>query len=130
MIPSTLPSPVVRAGRGRMKLTLGARLFLAVLGAFLVVGAVGIAMVRWNVSEGAPAPKEFGVFAALVRRPGTVWTRAQLLEAIRSDALGANDRAIDSHVKNLRRKIERHLPGENVVESVYGLGYRLGVPCA
>jgi len=73
-------------------------------------------------------PTEFDIFATLARRPGTVWTRAQLLDAIRSDSLAVSDRAIDSHIRNLRRKIELRLPGASVVESVYGLGYRLDAP--
>jgi len=73
-------------------------------------------------------PTEYGLLATLAQRPGTVWTRAQLLEAVRADALGVNDRAIDSHIKNLRRKIELRLPGMSVVESVYGLGYRIDAP--
>ncbi|HSI48401.1 MAG TPA: response regulator [Ideonella sp.] len=75
-------------------------------------------------------PTEYALFAAMARRPGAIWSRAQLLDLIRGDALDVTDRAIDSHVKNLRRKIAAHWPEADVVQSVYGLGYRVELPAA
>ena len=72
-------------------------------------------------------PSEFAILAALARRPGQVFSRAQLLDAARADSLDATDRAIDSHVKNLRRKIEAAAPGLDAIRSIYGLGYRCDV---
>ena len=69
-------------------------------------------------------PSEFAILAALARRPGQVFSRAQLLDAARADSLDATDRAIDSHIKNLRRKIEAVAPGLDAIRSIYGLGYR------
>ncbi len=69
-------------------------------------------------------PTEFAILAALARRPGQVFSRAQLLDAARADSLDATDRAIDSHIKNLRRKIEAAAPGLEAIRSIYGLGYR------
>ncbi|MEW7849347.1 response regulator [Massilia aurea] len=69
-------------------------------------------------------PSEYAILAALARRPGQVLSRAQLLDAARADNLDATDRAIDSHVKNLRRKIEAAAPGLEPIGSIYGLGYR------
>jgi two-component system response regulator BaeR len=69
-------------------------------------------------------PSEFAILAALARRPGQVFSRAQLLDAARADSLDATDRAIDSHIKNLRRKIDAAAPGLEVIRSIYGLGYR------
>jgi two-component system alkaline phosphatase synthesis response regulator PhoP len=69
-------------------------------------------------------PTEFDLLAALARHPGRVYTRAQLLDAIRGDALDAFDRAIDAHVKNLRRKIERDPRRPTIVLTVYGVGYK------
>jgi two-component system response regulator BaeR len=68
---------------------------------------------------------EFHLLATMLRRPGQVFSRAQLLDAARHDNLDVTDRAIDSHIKNLRRKIGAVLPGEETIASVYGLGYRL-----
>ena len=69
-------------------------------------------------------PSEFALLAVLARRPGQVFSRAQLLEQLRHDHLDIADRAIDSHVKNLRRKIAAALPGCDPITSVYGVGYR------
>ena len=70
-------------------------------------------------------PTEFHLLAAMARRPGQVFARAQLLDAARHDNLDVTDRAIDSHIKNLRRKIAVVLPEAEAITSVYGLGYRL-----
>jgi two-component system alkaline phosphatase synthesis response regulator PhoP len=67
---------------------------------------------------------EFHLLAALARQPGRVFTRGQLLDAIRGDALEAFDRAIDAHVKNLRRKIERDPHSPSIILTVYGVGYK------
>jgi two-component system response regulator BaeR len=67
---------------------------------------------------------EFDLLAALVSRPGQVFSRARLLELARQDKLDATDRAIDSHIKNLRRKIDAAAPGFEPIRSIYGLGYR------
>jgi two-component system response regulator BaeR len=71
-------------------------------------------------------PTEYGILAALARRPGRVFSRAQLLDAAREGNanLDVADRAIDSHVKNLRRKLDAALPGVDAIHSIYGLGYR------
>jgi two-component system response regulator BaeR len=71
-------------------------------------------------------PTEYGILAALARRPGQVFSRARLLDAAREGNanLDVADRAIDSHVKNLRRKLDAVLPGVEAIHSIYGLGYR------
>jgi two-component system, OmpR family, alkaline phosphatase synthesis response regulator PhoP len=69
-------------------------------------------------------PTEFELLAALAAQPGRVFTRAQLLEAIHGVAFESYERAIDAHVKNIRRKIEPK-PGEpRYVLTVYGVGYK------
>jgi two-component system, OmpR family, response regulator BaeR len=70
-------------------------------------------------------PTEFSLLAAMAKRPGTIFSRAQLLNLGSRDNLECTDRAIDSHIKNLRRKLAVHLPDVDVLHSVYGLGYRL-----
>jgi two-component system response regulator BaeR len=69
-------------------------------------------------------PSEYAILAAMVQRQGQVFSRAQLLDLARHDALDTTDRAIDSHIKNLRRKLAAALPGVDAIHSVYGLGYR------
>ena len=67
---------------------------------------------------------EFALLATLIRQPGRVFTRAQLLDAIRGDDGDAFDRAVDAHVKNLRRKIEADPHAPRHLLTVYGVGYR------
>ncbi|HZP68111.1 MAG TPA: response regulator [Rudaea sp.] len=67
---------------------------------------------------------EFRLLKTLAERPGRVLSRANLLDAIYLDYRIVNDRTVDSHIKNLRRKIAEAEPGANPIESVYGVGYR------
>ncbi len=69
-------------------------------------------------------PSEFNILAGMARRRGQVFSRAQLLDLARQDSLDVTDRAVDSHIKNLRRKIAAVLPEVDAIGSVYGLGYR------
>jgi two-component system, OmpR family, response regulator BaeR len=68
---------------------------------------------------------EYNLFAALAKRPGTIFSRAQLLDLASRDSLDVNDRAVDTHIKNLRRKLAAVIPDVDVIHSVYGLGYRV-----
>ena len=72
-------------------------------------------------------PTEFALLAAMLRRPGQVFSRASLLDLAAQDSLDVTDRAVDSHIKNLRRKLAAAFPGSEPIASVYGLGYRLDV---
>jgi DNA-binding response OmpR family regulator len=68
---------------------------------------------------------EFQLLTALARQPGRVFTRAQLLDAIHGVAFESYERAIDAHVKNIRRKIEPDPRSPRYLLTVYGVGYRL-----
>jgi two-component system, OmpR family, alkaline phosphatase synthesis response regulator PhoP len=67
---------------------------------------------------------EFQLLATLARLPGRVFTRAQLLDAIHGLEVDAFERAIDTHIKNIRRKIEPDTRNPIYVLTVYGIGYR------
>ena len=69
-------------------------------------------------------PTEFQLLATLVREPGRVFTRGQLQDALHGVAIDSYDRAIDAHVKNLRRKIEPEPGRPRYVLTVHGVGYR------
>jgi DNA-binding response OmpR family regulator len=71
---------------------------------------------------------EFQLLAALARQPGRIFTRAQLLEAVRGVAFESYERAIDTHIKNLRRKIEPNPRQPRYLLTVYGVGYRMAEP--
>ena len=79
---------------------------------------------RWQGTRLELTAVEFRLLRALGRRPGHVLSRSQLLDAIYADHRVVSDRTIDSHVKNLRRKIAEAVPGSDPIESVYGMGYR------
>jgi len=67
---------------------------------------------------------EFELLAMMMRQPGRVFTRGQLLDAVRGDDVELLDRVIDAHIKNLRRKLERDPGNPRYVLTVYGVGYR------
>jgi DNA-binding response OmpR family regulator len=69
-------------------------------------------------------PTEFHLLATLARQPGRVFTRGQLLAAVHGVTVESYERAIDAHVKNLRRKIEPNPGSPRYVQTVYGVGYR------
>ncbi|NNM50649.1 MAG: response regulator [Pseudomonadales bacterium] len=73
-------------------------------------------------------PREFQLLKVLMRHPGRVFTRAQLLDLVCHDELDVSDRLVDSHVKNLRKKLSRVWPEAELVQAVYGMGYRLQLP--
>ncbi len=70
-------------------------------------------------------PVEFRLLETLASHPGRVFSRALLLERIYDDHRIVSERTIDSHMKNLRRKLAKAAPDRELLESVYGVGYRL-----
>jgi DNA-binding response OmpR family regulator len=68
---------------------------------------------------------EFALLETLARQPGRVFTRSQLLDAIHGVAFESYERAIDAHIKNVRRKLEPNPRSPRYVLTVYGVGYRL-----
>jgi DNA-binding response OmpR family regulator len=69
-------------------------------------------------------PTEFALLAAMARQPGRIFTRSQLLDAVHGVAFESYERAIDTHIKNLRRKLEPDPRRPILVLTVYGVGYR------
>jgi two-component system alkaline phosphatase synthesis response regulator PhoP len=67
---------------------------------------------------------EFDLLAALARRPGRVFTRAQLLEAVHGVVVESYERTVDAHVKNIRRKLEPDPQRPRYLLTVHGVGYR------
>jgi two-component system response regulator BaeR len=68
-------------------------------------------------------PMEFRLLQALADKPGRVYSRSQLLDLIYEDNLDVSERAVDSHMKNLRRKLAQAMPGKDPIRSVYGVGF-------
>jgi two-component system alkaline phosphatase synthesis response regulator PhoP len=69
-------------------------------------------------------PTEFRLLAALAAQPGRIFTRAQLLDAVHGMAFESYERAIDAHVKNIRRKLEPDPHAPRYLLTVFGVGYR------
>ena len=70
-------------------------------------------------------PAEFRLLRTFVMHPGRVFSRNQLVEALYDDFRTVSDRTVDSHIKNLRKKIAALRPDQEVIHSVYGVGYKL-----
>jgi two-component system alkaline phosphatase synthesis response regulator PhoP len=91
-------------------------------------GDVRIDIPRMKVSRDGLAVEltttEFHLLAALARQPGRIFTRAQLLDAVRGSEVESFERAIDAHVKNIRRKLEPDPHNPQYVLTVYGAGYK------
>jgi len=73
---------------------------------------------------------EFQLIATMARQPGRVFTRAQLLDAVRGVAFESYERAIDAHIKNIRKKIEPDPRKPRHLLTVFGVGYRFAEPTA
>jgi two-component system response regulator BaeR len=69
-------------------------------------------------------PVEFSLLSTLSTQEGRVFSRDQLMNEMYSDYRVVSDRAVDTHIKNLRRKLDEASGGREMIESVYGLGYR------
>ena len=118
------PKELVARVRAVLRRTSG-----AVIGAEVLRAAdVEVDVPRMRVHVGGTAvdltPTEFQLLATLVREPGRVFTRGQLQDALHGVAIDSYDRAIDAHVKNLRRKIEPEPAHPRYVLTVHGVGYR------
>jgi len=72
-------------------------------------------------------PTEWGILVALATVPGRVYSRFELINRVRGYEFEGYERTIDSHVKNLRRKLEKDPGSPEIVQTVLGGGYRLGI---
>jgi DNA-binding response OmpR family regulator len=82
--------------------------------------------VAWKGSQFHLTPSEFDLLLMLARHHGQTLTREQLMDDLYGGAASSLDRSIDSHIKNLRRKLNSVSEG-NLIETIYGIGYRLVV---
>ncbi len=70
-------------------------------------------------------PSEFRLLSTLLGQPGRVFSRGQLLEAARNESADNLDRVVDTHIKNIRKKLGVIDPDHHYLRSVYGVGYKL-----
>jgi two-component system, OmpR family, alkaline phosphatase synthesis response regulator PhoP len=94
----------------------------------VTAGEVRLDIARMRVavsgSDVELTPTEFKLLETLARQPGRIFTRSQLLDAIHGVAFESYERAIDAHIKNLRRKVEPDPRRPRYIITVYGVGYR------
>ncbi len=104
----------------------------AAAGAIFRRGDLTIDVPRQQVTRGEKpidlTPTEFQLLATLARQPGRIFTRAQLLDAVRGSDVDSFERAIDTHIKNIRRKLETDARSPRYLLTVYGIGYKFGEP--
>lgn len=81
--------------------------------------------VRYHQQKVMLTPAEFKILALLFKNSGRIYSRDQLMDHIYSDHRVVADRTIDSHIKNLRRKLEEIDPELDYIKSVYGVGYKI-----
>ncbi len=86
--------------------------------------------IRWRAQWLPLTVLEFRMLRLMLQQPGRVFSRAKLLDSMRADERDVSDRAIDSHIKNLRRKLQLSDPQFNCITSVYGVGYCFDAPHA
>ena len=72
-------------------------------------------------------PNEFSLLKALLSHPNLVFTRGELVELVQGHSFDGYERTIDSHIKNLRKKLAEKLPDQEFISTVHGIGYKLGV---
>ena len=98
----------------------------------LVVGSISLddethqVMIDKNVLK--LTPNEFGLLKIMMSRPNRVFTRSELINRVQGYDFEGYDRTIDTHIKNLRKKIARRLPGQDIISTVYGVGYKFNAP--
>src|SRR5689334_11958797 len=72
-------------------------------------------------------PVEFRLLKTLASAPGRVFSRQQLLDNLYQDHRVVTDRTVDSHIKNLRRKLDEVSPEQELIQSIYGVGYKFEI---
>lgn len=94
----------------------------------LVVGSISLDNESHQVTIGKQVlnltPNEFGLLKIMMGRPNRVFTRSELINRVQGYDFEGYDRTIDTHIKNLRKKIAQKLPDQEIISTVYGVGYK------
>ena len=98
----------------------------------LVVGAISLDdethQVMIDKQVLSLTPNEFGLLKIMMSRPNRVFSRSELINRVQGYDFEGYDRTIDTHIKNLRKKIAKILPDQDIISTVYGVGYRFNAP--
>jgi len=101
-------------------------------GESLTLGAIVLdeskRLVTINGEELRLTPSEFGLLRVMVGHPDRVFSRSELVNRVQGYDFEGYERTIDSHIKNLRKKIAEKLPGQDIITTVYGIGYKISMP--
>ena len=95
----------------------------------LTYGDISLSLDRFECIAGDQridlTPVEFKILQGFITRPGHVFSRDRLMDIAYADERVVSDRTIDTHVKNLRRKLATAQDSEEVIHSIYGVGYKI-----
>ncbi len=69
-------------------------------------------------------PSEYNLLKTLMSHPNRIFSRNELINIVQGYDFEGYERTIDSHIKNLRKKLARHLPTQEVISTIYGVGYK------
>lgn len=93
----------------------------------LAAGPIAIAPERHKATIGESdlrlTPIEFELLKIFISRPDRIFQRSDLISRIQGYNYDGYGRTIDTHIKNLRKKINEHIPGNNIIQTIYGFGY-------
>jgi len=120
------PKEIVSRVRAVLRRSEGKTIVKAVLNVGDIIIDTEKRIVRRGDSNIELTPIEFEIIRVLAENPGRVYSRMQLLDRVQGDAYEGYERTIDSHIKNLRRKLELDPEHPGYVITVYGVGYKLG----
>jgi len=120
------PKEVISRVRAVLRRSEGKTIVKAVLNVGDITIDTEKRIVRRGDSNIELTPIEFEIIRVLAENPGRVYSRMQLLDRVQGDAYEGYERTIDSHIKNLRRKLELDPEHPKYVITVYGVGYKLG----
>lgn len=81
-------------------------------------------IVKVNNKEIDLTKTEYEILYLLSSNPGKIYTREQILQSAIEESYEKLDRAVDNHIKNIRKKLEEHLHGEKIIKTIYGVGYK------
>jgi two-component system response regulator BaeR len=70
---------------------------------------------------------EYRVLATLLKKSGKVYSRTELIDVLHEDEREILNRTVDSHIKNLRHKLNKISPNKDIIQSVYGAGYKISI---
>lgn len=103
-----------------------------VLSDFLTIGDLRISLPDAKVTKNNQiielTPNEYRLLLTLAQHPGRIWKRDDLITEVLGIDFSGSDRTIDTHVKNLRQKIEDDPKEPGYIKTIYGMGYRLDIP--